>query len=264
MKRYTKIALLAVSILLVLGMAMASEYAYGSKVQAGDSDVGLPLHLFGPTAPGTAFQIPAHIAFWDIGTVPGAYDSEDVVYLHFGPPFGLLPVAPFVNPLTPVRVSDIRLTPFGNNPAGSKVTANDNDVGMPLNQFPPGNLQWLNLYGSAAFDLGDPVILHAGIPGSPTVLNDVRLTQSEGMPAGSKIQNSDPDFGKITQIPAINAGNPLVPLINPNILYFDVNGNSQYDYPDDVYLRFPIVGTVPPFTVKVNDVRLSGPIWIGS
>jgi hypothetical protein len=42
------------------------------------------------------------------------------------------------------------------------------------------------------------------------------------------------------------------------VRYVDINGNSIYDYPDDVYL---IAGLPPWFpTVKVTDVRLTAPV----
>ncbi|MFB3764332.1 MAG: hypothetical protein ACE14P_03680 [Methanotrichaceae archaeon] len=245
MKSYSKIALLAVSILLALGTALASEYPFGSKVLPGEIDVGSPLSVF-PTIP--AVQFPIFIEYWDIGVSPGVYDDSDIVYLHFG------------LPATPIRANDIRLTPFGDKPAGSKVTPADNDIGQPLLATAPAAvIRWLNLYGGPTFDLKDP--LFAQLPGliPPfSKLNDVRLTDSEGMSAGTKLQDSDPDFGKFYTPPPI----PILGGLAGTIFFFDANGNRQYDYPDDIYFR---VNFVPPgpLVVSINDVRLSGPSCLG-
>jgi len=243
-----KIAALAFCLMLFLGSALASEYPFGSKVLSGDSDVGRP------TLPFAAPQVPIYIAYWDVGSTPGLFDANDIAYLHFGIP------APTVWPAaTPavVRVNDIRLTPFGNLPAGSKVTTQDNDIGMQLHQFLAGGNQigWLDLYGIVgAYDLQDPVIINILPPAipAPTALNDIRLTESEGLPAGTKIRNSDPDLGRTYGGPAI-ATNPMG---SPPFRFFDANGNGLYDDTDDVYLH--PVGPMQT-AVLVNDVRISGP-----
>jgi hypothetical protein len=242
-----RIAALAFCLMFFLGSALASEYAFGTKVLLGDSDLGMPLTLF------PAAQFPRDIGFWDCGVVPGSYDAGDVVYLHvnFGMP--ALPVAGLAS-ISTVRANDIRLIPFGNYPAGSKVTPQDNDIGMPLNAFaggPNAQISWLNLYQGPQYDLQDPVLINAA-PTAASKLNDVRLTNSEGMPAGTKLQDSEPDFGKLYQPPIIAASNPI-PAIN--IQLFDVNGNGVYDYPDDVYLLFAGAAAVP-----INSVRLTGPV----
>ena len=245
-----KIAALAFCLMLFLGSALASEYAYGTKVLPGDSDVGKPLTPF------AGLQLPRAIGFWDCGVVPGSYDANDVVYLHLNGGSGILPLTGILSTNT-VRANDIRLTPFGDHPAGSKVTPQDNDIGMPLNAFaawPNAPISWLNLYGGPQYDLQDPVLINVG----NTVLsklNDVRLTNSEGMPAGTKLQDSEPDFGKLFQPAIIPATNNIAGAANNlRIQFFDVNGNGVYDYPDDVYLQF----TAVPVAVTVNSVRLSG------
>ena len=243
-----KIAALAFCLMFFLGSALASEYAYGTKVLPGDSDLGRPTLPFG-------VQAPIYITYWDIGLVPTIFDDKDIAYLHFGPPVPT--VSPAATPAV-VRVNDIRLTPFGDLPAGSKVTTQDNDIGMPLHQFLLGGNQigWLDLYGTVgAYDLQDPVIVNILPPviPAPTALNDIRLTESEGLPAGTKIRNSDPDLGRppalIVTTP--NPGGALSPF-----RFFDANGNGLYDESDDVYLH--PVGLVQT-AVLVNDVRISGP-----
>jgi hypothetical protein len=267
-----KIAALAFCLMLFLGSTLASEYAYGTKVLPGDSDLGMPTHQFG--IPGqNPTQTPLYIAVWDIGSVPGAVDASDVFYLHIGLPAPTTLTLALATPAF-VRASDIRLTPFGNLPAGSKVTPQDNDIGMPL--YLPlagsGQIHWLDLYGTSqgpnaqGYDLEDPVLINVlpaqAPPGGHTALNDIRLSNSEGMPAGTKLKNSDLDSGKAwAGLPLIAAG-PIIPGLAQLIRYFDVNGNGIYDYPDDIYLKFPpsaLPGN-PVVNVEVNDVRLSGPI----
>jgi hypothetical protein len=233
MRAYTKIALLAVSsILLILSTACASEYAFGTKVLLTDKDMGKPL-----------FAMPdgTTVAFWDTGVVPG-YDENDVVYLH-------------TSTATTVNSNDIRLTPFGDFPAGSKVTPYDNDIGMPLTSL-PASIRYLNIYGSVNYNLGDPVYIHQNLPclnppsAFATITNDVRLTEVRGLIPGTKVRDFDPDQNKLFG---------LIPTNLEPIGFFDANGNGVYDYPDDVYLNFPF--GVQPGIVAVNNVRLSGPIY---
>lgn len=243
-------AFLALFSIFIIGSAMASEYEFGSKVYPDDSDVGRPLTTF------AGLQFPRSIGYWDVGVVPGTFDADDIVYLHFGNP--PLPTAPAAG--MPIRANDIRLTSYSNHAAGSKVTTTDNDINAPLNALnPPPNAQffWLDLFGgSGLFDLNDPVLLRVQTPFAPafpSALNDIRITYSGGMPAGTKLQNSDPDFGKTISGPIF--GGPTNPTATVNIQYYDYNGNNVYDYFDDVYLQF-----MPSVTVKVNNVRLSGPV----
>ena len=238
MKKCTKIALLTFSsLLLILNSAGASEYAFGTKVLATDSDVGKPLFVM---------PIGTGIAYWDTGVVPG-YDDTDVVYLHTGITANVV-------------ANDIRLTPnpFGNFAAGSKVTPGDNDIGMPLNGFGIGVAQfrYLNLYGSANYDMDDPVYIHQNaLPPNPgafaTVTNDVRLTDVEGHAAGTKVLDFEPDHNKVLGLVGVG----VTPVLGP-IGFFDANGNGLYDAADDVYLNFP--SGVPGYTVTVNNVRLFG------
>jgi hypothetical protein len=231
MKKLLMIALLAVSMLsLILNSAGASEYAFGTKVNATDSDIGKPLFAM-PSA--------TTIAFWDTGVVPG-YDDTDVVYLH-------------TSSALSITANDVRLTPFGIFPAGSKVTQYDNDIGMPLTGFAGGfSIRYLDLYGSASYDLKDPVYVHQNAmvpnPGAyMTVTNDIRLT----LEPGTRIRDFDLDHNKVLGIAPTSLG---------PIGFFDVNGNGLYDYSDDVYLNYP--SGVPKMTVSVNNVRLSGKLSV--
>ena len=252
-------AVLAVSMMLIVGSVVASEYPFGSKVYPGDNDLGLPLSLYAAPNPGPGFSV----GYWETGVVAG-YDDTDVVYLHQGP-----------RTLVPgVLANDVRLTPFGNLPAGSKVTPQDNDINKPLSPLPavgiPTTIGWVNLYGGPEYNLKDPVYLHAGPIGGLTLVttNDVRLTESGGMAPGTKVQNFDPDLPKVfapatLQSPnpiAAAAGAPRLLLPAARIQYVDVNGNGQYDYPDDVYLSLPPNPVIPNGDVRVNNVRLSGPV----
>jgi hypothetical protein len=272
-----KISALAFCLMLFLGSALASEYAYGTKVLPGDNDMGLPTHQFG--VPGqTPLQGPLYIAMVDIGSVPGAVDAEDVFYLHIGGIPAPLPL-PVTSPGATVHANDIRLTQFGNLPAGSKVTPQDNDIGLQL-YLPPlgaGQIHWLDLYGTNAitafvpgYDLQDPVIINvlppAPAPATSTALNDIRLSNSEGMPAGTKIRNSDPDSDRHWAPGPLISATPTILTPTQIIRYFDANGNGIYDYPDDVYLKFPALPSPanPTTSVEVNDVRISGPAQMGA
>ena len=240
MNRLTKLVQMALVSILVIGLAGASEYPFGSKVMPTDSDVGKPL-----------FQLPwgafwgTTVRYWETGVMPG-YDNSDVVYLH-------IPRNP--QPLT-VEANDVRLTPFGDLPAGSKVTPQDNDISQPLLPLPGGaSIRFLDLYGSPQYDFMDPVYVHRGIL-PITVVRDVRLTEANGLDPGTKVRNFDLDLNRLFGLPTIL---PLPQLLaNRPIRFFDANGNGVYDYPDDVYLNFP--ATVPAGTVVVNNIRLSGPI----
>jgi hypothetical protein len=124
------------SIVLMVSPAGSSIYPFGSKVSSGEEDIGRPL-----------FPLPAEttVAFWDIGT-PG-YDEDDPVYLHIGH-----------SASDTTNANDVRL--FSNNEApGSKVTFQDQDMNKPTTQL-PSVICFLNIHGSRAYDLDDPVYLH--------------------------------------------------------------------------------------------------------
>jgi len=246
---------------MMLGLAGASQYPFGTKVSALDSDFGAPLNIYAAPNPGPGFSI----CYWETGVVNG-YDDTDVVYLHQGTVgAGALGVL----------ANDVRLTPFGFLSAGSKVTPQDNDIGMPLLPLnmpvlprckpPVDPIGWVNLYGGPGYDLEDPVYIHAGVivPGvTLTATNDVRLTEVAGKWPGSKVGNLDPDLAKAFAPPSPGSPNPIAAtaagIIAPlfSVRYVDVNGNNQYDYPDDAYL---CTGAPPSPVVRANNVRLSSP-----
>jgi hypothetical protein len=244
MNRLTKLARIVLVSILFFGLVGASEYPFGSKVMPTDSDLGKPL-----------FQLPTGaiwgttVRYWETGVIPG-YDNSDVVYLH---------IPRIAQPLTLATVvaNDVRLTPFGDLPAGSKVTPQDNDIGQPLLQLPGTgrSIRYLDLYGSPQYDFMDPVYVHRTQPPAPTAairVRDVRLTEANGLEPGTKVRNFDLDMNGLSLIIT-----PL-PQVGGPIRFFDANGNGVYDYPDDVYLNFPVA--VPAGTVVVNNIRLSGPI----
>jgi hypothetical protein len=129
--------LLLLSIILIGSPASSSDYPFGSKVLPNQSDIGRPL-----------FPLPAQttVAFWDIGT--RGYDEEDPVYLHIGPSAG-----------GTINANDVRLTFLEDLMAGSKVTFTDTDMNKPIKQL-HSTINFLNLYGSRAYDLNDPVYVH--------------------------------------------------------------------------------------------------------
>jgi hypothetical protein len=240
----TRLALLVLGLGLILGSALGSEYAFGSKVLATDSDVGMP--LFAIPIP----QGPVTIEAWDVGTNPAFYDDQDIVYLHFGPFLGA------------IEANDIRLTPYGSDPAGSKVTPFDNDIGG-LPTLALGDIEWLDLYGVVgSVDLRDPMLVQDVAVAPESDLNDVRITMSEGMPPGTRLSNSDPDFGKNYALPALALGVSAFIATPGRIEYFDRNANNLYDYPDDIYFHTGVpAAPLPLGRVNVGDVRLSGPVY---
>lgn len=121
----------------MLNLAISSEYDFGTKVMPDHTDMGEPL-----------FGIPGGttVGFWDIGT-PG-YDDADPVYLHISR-----------SSHDAIAANDVRLTSISNHSPGSKVIFEDIDMNKPLTLL-PATINYLNLYGSQAYDLDDPVYLH--------------------------------------------------------------------------------------------------------
>ena len=132
-----KVFLLASLIILMLNPAISLEYAFGTKVMPADLDIGRPLF---DTFEGTT------VGYWDIGT-PG-YDESDPVYLHLARfSFGM------------IAANDVRLTTMANRSPGSQVSFQDTDMNKPLTLL-PATINYLNIHGSNAYDLEDPVYLH--------------------------------------------------------------------------------------------------------
>ena len=129
--------LLLASIIVMVSPASGSDYPFGSKVLPNQSDIGRPL-----------FPLPAEttVAFWDIGT-PG-YDEGDPVYLHIGP-----------SASGTTNANDVRLTFLDDLVCRIKGDISDYDMNKPIKQL-PSIISFLDLHGSRAYDLDDPVYLH--------------------------------------------------------------------------------------------------------
>jgi hypothetical protein len=233
--------------------------------------VGLPLSSFDATV-GTGFppgQVQTRVAYWDIGASPGEYDNNDVAYLQFGSYPG--------GPLKVVKTNDIRLTAWGNYPAGSYVKAGDLDMGqslIPQGIVPPLAVDigfyYMNVAAGIGYDLEDPVYLKIQNPIlRETGTNDIRITPNAGFPAGSKVSLSDPDAARPltafvipygpTGGPLAQGTGPINPLILPvaRLRFFNANGNTApfgapiYDDGDVVYFDVAPLDVVSP-----NDIRM--------
>jgi len=137
--RLTKLTkfLLFTGLILIQVFSVCSGYDFGTKVMDNDTDMGMPL-----------FDLPGgwSVGFWDTGT-PG-YDQADPVYLHASLSYRNM-----------IASNDVRLTSIDNYSPGSKVIFEDIDMNRPLTPL-PATINYLNLYGSRAYDLSDPVYLH--------------------------------------------------------------------------------------------------------
>ncbi|MCK9440042.1 MAG: hypothetical protein M0Q13_01275 [Methanothrix sp.] len=244
----------------------AAQQTYGTKVNAGDPDVGLPLSAFSALV-GVPAQLGAFISYWDIGTTPGFYDDKDVAYLQFG--------SVAAGPIRIVRANDIRLTGWGIYPAGTNVKPGDSDIGqMLIPNFPTPTLPsaggirfyYMDVSGGG-YDMADPVYLKAISTAAPiTETNDIRITANAGFPAGSRVSLNDPDavktltpFMPLIAIPPAG-GAFFASAIGPvaRLAFFNANGNviapgSQpiYDEGDAVYFDVTPLNVVSP-----NDIRL--------
>jgi len=259
--------------LAILASGQAAAQQFGTKVQAGDPDVGLPLSTF--SLVGIPTQNIVGVAYWDIGSSPNIYDDKDVAYLQFG---NIAASAPGV--LKAVRANDIRLTGWGSYPAGSYVKAGDSDMGqwlIPQAAVPPlapaTGFYYMDAVGGAGYDIGDPVYLKVTVTIPPlyTHTNDVRITPNAGFSAGSRVSLSDPDATKplvaFEALPLFGAGGgpvaqfpgPFSPFTLPvaRLMFFNGNGNAGvagapiYDDGDVVYFDVAPLNIVSP-----NDVRM--------
>jgi hypothetical protein len=272
---------LSIYILLCLAILASGQAAaqgtYGTKVTAGDPDVGLPLSNFAAIGGPGAIQANAYVSYWDINA-NGLYDDQDVPYLQFG--------SLNFPGLRFVRANNIRLTEWGSYPAGSYVKPSDTDMGQPLGVTPitlpnlPSSAStppqvgfyYMDVSGGPGYDLGDPVYLKALSPTStpPTAgTNDIRITANAGFPAGSRVSLSDPDAGRtltLFRIVLVNpAGGPTPAGIQfpiARLAFFNANGNTNqfgaaiYDDGDVVYFDVnPGTWPLNPI-VSPNDIRL--------
>lgn len=254
------------------GQATVASETYGTKVKAGDSDIGLPLSIFAPVGAPGAIQFNAWISYWDVNA-NSIYDDQDVPYLQFGS----------VNAAGQrfVRANNIRLAGWGSYPAGSYVKQGDADIGQPLGviavtmpnlpAWPSVFFYYMDVAGSSGYDLGDPVYLKVLSPfatGAQVGTNDIRITANAGFPAGSKVSLNDPDAGKPltvfkppVTIPASGgpfAASPTFPI--GGLMFYNANGNVLpplslpiFDDGDVVYFHH---GLGAALVVSPNDIRL--------
>ena len=277
---------LSICILLCLAMLASglaeAQGTYGTKVQAGDPDVGLPLSDFAAIPPFSVLvQNNFWISYWDLNA-NGLYDAQDVPYLQFGSTN-----FPFAQRI--VRANNIRLAGWGSYPAGSYVKASDPDIGQQLNTLPPFayalpsapevGFYYLNVGGTAGYDLEDPVYLKVlSAPNAPVPpqlgTNDIRITGYANYPAGSRVSITDIDAGKdLTQFVAPLAFNAIggptatTPAVQiGSFMFFNANGNiagpvppnpafsAIFDDGDVVYFHVGAGGAGA--AVGPNDIRL--------
>jgi hypothetical protein len=99
-----------------------NNYVPGSKVKSIDPDIGQQVMPNPPSFP----TFITGFAYMDVGGVTPGYDLDDPVYLKVS-----IPTFP---PLT-TGPNDIRITPVGGYPAGSKISNNEFDTNKPLAPF---------------------------------------------------------------------------------------------------------------------------------
>jgi hypothetical protein len=250
LKIFSSTWVVGVVLILIFSLNPAMAREFGSKVAAGDNDIGVFLEDFNPSS---SWPV---ITWWDCGTTPGMFDPGDVLYLD-------------TEPLGVVSTNDVRLTPYDKYAVGTKVTAGDNDMGKVL--FAAScPIVYANMFGSPGYDFADPVYIKTQPPQNPPgslTTNDVRLTSLKGMKAGSIVEDSDPDFGK--QTTALYIGPYSSPATGPvaTIRFYNANGNlgannfySLYDEPDPVYVdisNVPDEAYISAGWNGPNNVRLS-------
>ncbi|OPY50306.1 MAG: hypothetical protein A4E49_02781 [Methanosaeta sp. PtaU1.Bin112] len=264
--------------ILASGLAEA-QGTYGTKVQAGDPDIGLPLSDFAPIpVPGAAdplWQNNFWISYWDLNA-NGLYDAQDVPYLQFGS-------SNVIQAQRIVRANNIRLAAWGSYPAGSYVKASDPDIGQQLNTVPPfayalpsgffTGFYYLNVAGTAGYDMEDPVYLKVLSNPLPIQLgtNDIRITGYANYPAGSRVSITDPDAGKglsLFKFPAgFGNGGPTITTAGQigTFMFFNANGNIATVPPNPAFSAIFDDGDVVYFHVGAggagaavgpNDIRM--------
>jgi len=248
LKGITKVCIMA-GLLFVLSLNGAVGQ-FGSKVMAGDADIGRFLEDFPQPLNPT-------LGYWDTGANPGIYDDGDTIYLDM-----------LGNNI--IDSNDIRLTDYAGYRAGTKVTSMDNDINKPLSPLPgqAAGIYYADLYGSQGYDFRDPVYVLAMTPaaiGARTATKDVRLGPVLGLSPGTKVLDYHPDRDgpAIPMIVPISAGGPVATL-----RFYNANGNVNgigdpiYDYSDDVYIDISLpsvaMGGYPFGFVVPNNIRLTG------
>jgi len=250
---------LFISLTILAAGQAAGQQTYGTKVQAGEADIGLPLSVF--SLPSNPTQAASWISYWDINA-NGMFDEQDVPYLQF---------CSAITPGRFVRANDIRLAGWGAYAAGSYVKPIDSDMGKPLMPLPAltsgiaVSYYYLDVSGGIGYDLGDPVYLKVLSPTAAVGVgtNDIRITANAGFPAGSKVSLNDPDAGKQLTFFKITAGagigGPTIssaPVPVAQFSFFNANGNTLANFPiyddgDVVYFDVTPLNVVSP-----NDIRL--------
>ena len=220
---------------------------FGSKVEAGDVDVGRHLVSFYPNGPS--------LGYYDADG-SSTYTGNDIVYLYMN------------DIVSEVYIGDVRLTPYNVYAAGSKVKGMDSDIGYPLKYMdgPDCGIYFLDLYGNAfEYDQMDPVyILANASPEARTSLNDIRLTESRGLAPGTRVLDFHHDHDKLAT-EMIAPFSTLKPSDGnmATIRFFnregnvDLSGNPIYDPEDDIYLDISLPDGLPTGFVVPNNLRLS-------
>lgn len=130
---------------------------------------------------------------------------------------------------------------------GSKVTSSDVDVSRLLYSFPQGqpSIKFWDVSGNGY--TGDDVVYLDIMSSGVVDAYDIRLTQFNTHPAGSKVMSGDNDIGKsVSPLPGALSG----------IYFLDLYGNIPgYDEWDRVY----ILANAGPGNTRtlINDIRLS-------
>mgnify|MGYP000896121987 CR=1 FL=1 len=209
-------------------VAAQEELKYGSKVLQNDVDESRAMN---------PFYVAPIFAFVDAGII-GTFDPGDPVYIHIDPNSNF------------VSENDLRITPFGDFPAGYQVGLSDPDYGNKLSRFgvmpyPAVELRYFDSKGDKAYSIDDPVYLDIN-PGKVNS-GDIRITGYMGYEAGSRVEDSDVDADKPTSL--------LPGMFN----FFNANGNINnagwaiYDQGDKIYIDTQY----PFYTITINDIRMA-------
>jgi len=129
---------------------------------------------------------------------------------------------------------------------GSKVASGDADLSRLLYSFPQGqpSLAFWDVSGNGY--TGDDIVYLDIMSSGVVDAYDIRLTQFNTHPAGSKVMSGDNDIGKL-----------LLPLPGAlsGIYFLDLYGNIPgYDGLDRVYI---LANAGPDTRTLINDIRLS-------